>query len=145
MRYAIREGDGERILQCWRYLLPVFHNSGRKNYTIEAFQLLYQYQYGLPPRQAEQLIWSRFVNTKGIAGKNIPLDLHLEHLNRVCKTAIGHLGPNKTDDAIVRCGKIIGPMHQLLQNFDDENAVSVESGAHKKTAYTKDLNIVRVS
>ena len=37
MRDAIREGDGERVLQCWRYLLPLFHNAGRKNYTIEAF------------------------------------------------------------------------------------------------------------
>ena len=53
MRDAIKEGDGERVLQCWRYLLPVFLNSGCKNYTIEAFQFLYQYQYGLPPRQAQ--------------------------------------------------------------------------------------------
>ena len=26
---AIREGDGQRVLECWHYLLPVFHNSGR--------------------------------------------------------------------------------------------------------------------
>ncbi len=29
---AIREGDGDRILRCWRYLLPIFWNSGRTNY-----------------------------------------------------------------------------------------------------------------
>lgn len=40
MRDAIKEGDGDRVLQCWKYLLPVFRNSGRKNYTIEAFHLL---------------------------------------------------------------------------------------------------------
>ena len=34
MHDAIREGDGERVMQCWQYLLPIFHNSGRKNYTI---------------------------------------------------------------------------------------------------------------
>ena len=28
-----------------------------------------------------QLIWSRFVNTHGSEGYNIPLDLHLEHLD----------------------------------------------------------------
>ena len=142
MRDAIKEGDGEQVLQCWRYLLPLFHNSERKNYTVEVFQLLYKYHNGLPPRQAQQLIWSRFVNTKGIGGKNIPLDLHLEHLNRVCKTAIGHVGPNKTDDAIVRCAKVLGPMCKLLQNFDDDNDVCVLSGAHKKPSYQKDLNIV---
>ena len=142
MRDAIKEGDGERVLQCWRYLLPIFHNSGRRNYTIEAFQLLYQYQYGLSPRQAENLIWSHFVNTQGVRGKNIPLDLHLEHLNRICKTAIGHLGPNKTDDAIVRCGKVLGPMCKVLQQFDDENDVRNESGYHKKPSFQKDLNTV---
>ena len=26
---AIREGDGIRVLRCWRYLLPIFWNSGR--------------------------------------------------------------------------------------------------------------------
>ena len=91
---AIKEGDGMRVLQCWKYLLPIFQNSGRKNYTIEAFKLLYQYYYGLPPRQAQQLLWSRFINTQGIHGKNIPMELHQEHLNRVCKTSIEALGPN---------------------------------------------------
>lgn len=33
---------------------------------------------------AEQLLLSLFVNTRGLNGKNIPLDLHLEHLNRIC-------------------------------------------------------------
>ena len=27
---AIREGDGDRVLQCWRYLLPMFVISRRK-------------------------------------------------------------------------------------------------------------------
>lgn len=140
MRDAIKEGDGERVLQCWQYLLPLFHNAGRKNYTMEAFHLLYQYKYGLPPRQAEQLIWSRFVNTQGMRGKNIPMDLHLEHLNRVCKTGIEHLGANKTNDAIVRCGKALGTVYKLLQQFDNDNEVSEVSGAHQKPSYKKDLN-----
>ena len=33
---AIREGDGLRILRCWRFLLLVFKAGGRKNYSIEA-------------------------------------------------------------------------------------------------------------
>ena len=34
MQDAIREGDGERVMQCWQYLLPNFPNSGHKNYTL---------------------------------------------------------------------------------------------------------------
>lgn len=82
--------------------LPLFQNSGRTNYTIEAFKLLYQYDYGLAPKHAEQLIWSHFVNTEGVQGKNIPLDLHQEHLNRICKTCIEGLAASKREEAIVR-------------------------------------------
>jgi L1 cell adhesion molecule like protein len=41
----IREGDGERILRCWRYFLLLFKATGRKNYSIEAFTLLTQYHF----------------------------------------------------------------------------------------------------
>ena len=37
---GIREGDGEKIIRCWRYFLPIFKHEGRKNYAIEAFTLL---------------------------------------------------------------------------------------------------------
>ena len=115
---AIREGEGRRVLRYWRYLLPVFHFAGCKNYCMEALHLLCQYSFLLPPRQAEQLIWSRFVNTQGVVGRNIPLDLHLEHLNRLCKTTIAHLGVNKTEDAIVRCSKALGTVHSVLDMFN---------------------------
>ena len=57
---AICEGDGDRVLRCWKYLLPIFKSSGRKNYYIEALNMLYQYEYGLTPRQSAELLWNRF-------------------------------------------------------------------------------------
>ena len=38
---AIKEGDGERVLRCWRYMLPIVHNTGKKNYVKEVFNVLY--------------------------------------------------------------------------------------------------------
>lgn len=32
---AIREGDGERIIRCWRYLLLLFNVSHCTNYSVE--------------------------------------------------------------------------------------------------------------
>ena len=93
-----------------------FSKFWQKNYTIEAFKLLYQYYYGLPPRHAQQLLWSRFINTRGIHGKNIPMDLHQEHLNRVCKTSIEALGPNKRGEGIVRCSKALARHHAIIIN-----------------------------
>lgn len=60
---AIREGGGDRVLLIWKYFLILFNAAGRKNYAIEALTLLTQYHLILPPQLAEQLKWSRFVNT----------------------------------------------------------------------------------
>ena len=37
---AVREGDGERILKCWKFLLPLFKSSGHTNYSIDYTILL---------------------------------------------------------------------------------------------------------
>ena len=84
---AIKEGDGDRVLQYWKYL-PLFKNSGRKNYSIEVLNMPCQYNYKLTPRQSAELVWSRFVNVHGLPGRNIPADLYQEHLIRVCKDTI---------------------------------------------------------
>ena len=73
---SIREGDGHRVLRCWRYLLLIFKATGRVNYSIEAFTMLVQYHFLLSQRQSSQLIWSRYVNIHGKPGKNIPADIY---------------------------------------------------------------------
>ena len=105
---GIREGDGFRILRCWRFLMLVFKASRHKNYSIEALNLLCQYHFFLSPRQAQQLLWSRCINTHGVPGCNIPADLFMEHLNRICKLAVVNLGANKTPSALERIGKSLG-------------------------------------
>ena len=136
---AIREGDGLRVLRCWRYLFLLFKASNRTNYTIEAFNFLAQHAFLLPPRLADQLLWSRFINTHGVPGKNIPCDLHMEHLNRVLKTAIQHLGANKTEKAVVRVGKCIAPLSDTLSQYDHIHTISETSGYHPWASSEKDL------
>ena len=91
---AIKEGDGDCVMLIWKYLLLVFKASCRRNYSIEAAIVLLQKQYLLSPRKAAQLTWSRFVNTQGQIGCNLPCDLHMEHLNRRLKEVLQHLGSN---------------------------------------------------
>jgi len=80
---SIREGDGDRVLACWKFLLIIFKaKKGHCNYCKEAIMLLAQYHCLLSQHKAAQVKWSRFVNTRGKHGYNIPCDLHLEHLNR---------------------------------------------------------------
>ena len=70
---AIREGDGERLCRVWKYLTLLFHCI---KYALEALTLQL---HRLPPRQAFEVKWSRFINTKGGTGNNVSCDLHMEH------------------------------------------------------------------
>ena len=139
---SIKLGDGDRDMRVWKYLLLIFKACGRKNYAIEALTTLTQYHITLPPQLAEQLKWSRFINTHGTIGHNISCDLHMEHLNKVAKVAIDGLGANKSEKAITRVGKAIGTMTSTIDNFDTVNKVPAESGAHSKKSSEKDLNKV---
>ena len=102
---AIREGDGIQIIRCWKFLFLVFKASNHTNYSIQALTLLAQYYIFLPPRQAQQLAWSRAVNTRGKPGGNKPCDLEMEHLNCACKDGISDLHANVTPQSFVRFGK----------------------------------------
>ena len=139
---AIREGDGERVLRCWRYLLPICLGSGRTNYSCEVLNMLFQHSFALPPRLSAQLLWSRFINAHGEPGKNIPADLHMEHLNRLAKNAIRDQGANKTKEAISRVGKAVGTLGPVLNQFDRENSVATPSGKHSRTKAGKDISLV---
>ena len=98
---AIKEGNGERVVRCWRFFLLIFKSSKRMKYSLEAVKLLVG-THVLPPRLREQLIWSRFVNTKGKHRENKPCDLHMEHLNQTVKSVLGHEGSNLTPRMIHR-------------------------------------------
>ena len=139
---ATRDGNGPRVFRCWKYLLLIFKAAKRKNYSIEAFTLLAQQKFILSARLSHQLVWSRFVNTSGKEGHNIPCDLHMEHLNRVLKESIKHLGANKTKDAIIRVGKCIDKVDEVLKNYDEDNEVQSESGYHTRASIDNDRKLV---
>jgi L1 cell adhesion molecule like protein len=141
-RDSIKEGDGERALRCWRYLLPIFFNTNRTNYSREALYLLCQHKYLLTKRQSLQLMYSRFVNTQEGKGNNIPCDLHMEHLNKVCKECIRDLGPNKTTASIQQVARCIGTIDTLMNAFDSENAIKFQYGTHKKANCTNDITLL---
>ena len=139
---AIREGDGNRVLRCWRYMLPIFSASGSRNYACEAAHLLIQHSYTLPPRLSQQLLWSRFINVHGRPGHNVPVDLHMEHLNKIAKGAISFLGSNKSEKAITRIGHSIGTLSPLLDNFDEDNQVQDTSSTQKRPRTHLDIEVV---
>lgn len=139
---GIREGDGDRVIRCWKFLMLIFKAAQRKNYSCEAFALLAQMEFILSPRLSKQLKCSRFINTRGGKGRNIPCDLHMEHLNRILKDGVKGLGANKTDKAITRLGKCVHSLDQILTNFDESLDVHHSAGFHTVASLNKDVNIV---
>ena len=83
---------------------------------------------------------SRFVNTHGLPGRNIPAELHMENLNHLCKDAVSHLGANKTPKDIIQTGKAVQPMSDVLHHFDNENGIDHGSGAHTQRSESGDLS-----
>ena len=63
---AVKEGDGQRVKLCWKYPLPIFKASDKRNYSGEVLQMLYSCNYTLSPRQTQQLLYSQFINTHGL-------------------------------------------------------------------------------
>ena len=136
---AIREGDGLRVIRCWKFFLPIFKVTNHKNYAIGALNMLIQYNFLLSPRQREQLLWSRFINTSGKPGENKSCDIHMEHINRVVKTAIGGLSSNVTPKSISRIGRCAGVLLRVCNQFDSVSAVIQRSGKHGGADWAKDI------
>ena len=135
---AIREGDGLRVIRCWKVFLLIFRASNRTKYALEAATLLINLQV-LPERIQQQMIWSRFVNPSGKPARNIPCDLHMEHLNRTAKTALGqhsHLNPK----AVTRVGKCVGLFQNAQKQFDATTDVKQSSGKQVRGSYSTDLH-----
>ena len=130
---AISEGDGQRVVRCWKFILLYLVQDGAssRKYALEAFYLLCQINSTLSPRASHRLIWNRFYKTKSCPGGNIPLDLALEHFNRLIKILIRNLGPNGLNKrAIDRYCDALAVNKSILDNFDTLCGVTRRSGKH---------------
>ena len=82
---------------------------------------------------------SRFINTQGKPGHNVPCDLHLEHVNCLVKTAVSHRGANV---AITRVGRCAGPLMKVCKQYDHNTFVAPASSRHTAASFGSDLKKV---
>ena len=87
-----------------------------------------------------QLMWSRFINTHGRPGGNIPADLHMEHINRACKTVMKNLGSNLTEKSLEWVDVLVHAVVNVTNRFDSETGVVPENALHSVASVQKDLD-----
>jgi serine palmitoyltransferase len=139
---AVKEGDGARKIRCLKFMMLIFkaHNHGK--YAYAALQLQAQVKCLLPPEIAHLLVWNRCVNNKGGAGKNIPLDLRMEHIVRLLKDLLSNMGPNLTEKAALRCSRAVNPVEKILESIDAELDIRLPSGKHTAARTEKDFQLL---
>ena len=137
------EGDGERLIMCWKFFLLHFkEEKSTTKYSLEALYLLLQVYSLLPLDEAHNLVWNRTVNNKGGPGKNVALDLDLEHDNKDLKQPVKNLEPNVTVDAVTRISHGQQRSKRMLSFVDREILVKQRSGKHISADYSKDLRMI---
>ena len=142
---AVSEGDGMRVVRCWKFMLPYLKNDGARSrkYALEALYLLCQTYGILSQRDGHRLIWNRFNKSKPGHGGNIPQDLALEHYNNLLRNVVKKLGPNATNEKVItRYCKAITVNKTLLENFDRSCKIIRRSGKHVTGSMTMDLQRV---
>ena len=136
---AVRTGDGNRIMTYWKLLTFIFKKEGHFNYAKEGFNILAQ-SLLLSPQKIAELKWCRTVNTIGRPGKNIPVDLHIEHLNRRLKGMMRNLGSNITPEAVRRVSRALGTIETVCSNFEEVTNISVSKDYHSMPSFERDLH-----
>ena len=135
------EGDGIRVLRCWKVFLLHFYADRRTKYAFETLRLQFQLA-SLPPHLISQLTWDRFINTNGGNGHNIPCDLHNEHINCLFKEIVGNMGANFTKEASTRAARAVTSLATMANCFDSQTGIHALPSAHTRKSDEKDLDLV---
>jgi len=126
MKDTAAEADGERNLINQKLLLSVFKSMGAySKYAIEMFVSIAQIECLLTPRLSEEFKWGFFVNWRGGVGNNIEDDLAQEISNRLSKSIVQRMGPNKTLQSISKVCKAANGITEVKEQFD------LSAGIHK--------------
>ena len=139
---AVREGDGDRIIRCWRFFMLYYKAYGHHKYAIAAFRLLANISSILTEEKAHRLIWNRTISNKGGKGKNMSNDVRLEMWNGLTKELLGHLGVNLDEKCASREAKAIAFVEDMLLSIDEDLCMTRLTGKHtvkKKDDDTKAL------
>ena len=74
----------------------------------------------LPAFSAHEMKWNRSFNKHGGKGKNIPLDLKMEQLNKLLKTLWRGLGANLSEKSAQRMASSLESLELVIDSVDND-------------------------
>lgn len=104
---AIKEGDGVRLHDLYKFALLLYKANGKSKYSYVILLYLVKLAGLMSEKDAHDLKWNRFFNKHGVKGGNIPLDLRMEHMNKIVKTMWKALGSNINETSAERVANTV--------------------------------------
>jgi hypothetical protein len=80
--------------------------------------------------EAIRLLSNRFINYVGGVGNNIPLDLHMEHLNLMLKLLLKNSGGHLTEKTIQRNARSLHTLGGIMKSVNEDCKKKRPSGHH---------------
>ena len=115
---AIKEGDGERLHDIYKFAPLIFKANSKTKYSYVILLYLVKLAGLMSQKDARNLKWNRFYNKHGIKGGNIPLDLRMEHMNKIVKTMWKALGSNINETSAERVANTVDPVELIIDGID---------------------------
>lgn len=144
---TVKEGDAGRLLDFLKIALLLLHCHHRVKYAYVVLLFLAKIYAILPKGIALEVLLNRFFNSLGKAGGNIPLDLRMEHLNKLLKLALKQLGANLSEKGAQRIAQSLQAIEEILINVDRDCNLKPRVGYHSSKCLdetvmtiTKDLH-----
>ena len=134
---CIREGDGARLMECYKFALLYFRCYGHTKYAYTLIKLFYKIKF--QPETAFRVIWNRFINIHGKKGKNISRDLHLEHLNNFLKELLRSLRSNLNEANAKRIANSVKNLKLIVSNLEESYKIKSKSHSSKQHKSVSDI------
>ena len=130
---AIKYGDGSRVLLTVKHMLPYFKVNNNYKYALACLELLAQTQMFLSPRLSLAVTQGRFINMRGAPNSNYPIDLCVEHSNKVFKDNVSLYRGDCTQKVLDRISKSQTITKEILDNHQQEfTSKPVYTGQHRQ-------------
>lgn len=129
---AIKEGDGDRLIDLYKLCLLLYKADGHTKYSYVVLLHLLKVTAILSPFEANALKWNRFYNKHGGKGKKIPLDLKKERQNKVLRTMWRALGANINESSASRVANALESMELIIESIDADCSHTVRKGKRNK-------------